>query len=231
MRKVTTAVPAGRMHAPASQEGCNLLLIPPELRNRIYEALLLLPANEDGYVVLSNEEAADQQDKFTVLSILGTCQQIESEATGIFYAMNKLHVHYDNSAFQSIAGFVSSLGCSRRHAMRHLACDIDFVEQVTDALKLVHPLDAAHLTSLRLYVTERRGGARDLFHDQFKKELWFIRKVLRNTTHLQRLELVVYRTSEYCQPWDNEASQAKMDVVEGQINSLLKPAKEGKDLS
>ncbi|KAK4891302.1 hypothetical protein LTR27_010105 [Elasticomyces elasticus] len=233
MRKVTTAVPAGRMHAPASQDGCNLLLIPPELRNRIYEALLLLCTHEDGYVVLSKKQAADQQGRFTVLSILGTCQQIEAEAMGIFYALNKLHVRNDLAYHHGMTGFATSLGHTRRVNLRHLACNIQSPQQITRTLKRLQTLGVTHLASLRMYVWAERDTWVELLCGKFihecKAELWFLRKVLRFQTHLQRIELVIPKTVNNGQLWNYEAIRTKMAEVEGQINGLLKHVEAGAD--
>ncbi|KAK3645419.1 hypothetical protein LTR56_009146 [Elasticomyces elasticus] len=227
MRKVTAAVPAGRVHPFALQDGCKLLSIPPELRNRIYEELLLLLANEDGYIVLSNDQAANQQGKFTVLSILGTCQQIEGESMGIFYALNKLHVRRDLGYYHSMTNFATSLGHTRRVTLRHLACNIQGAEEITSTLQMLHALGVTRLASLRMYVDAEANHRVELFCGQFRAELWFLRKILLFHTHLQRIELVIKETVNDGQHWDYEANRPKMAEVEGQIDVLLKHVEEG----
>ncbi|KAK3624624.1 hypothetical protein LTR56_014386 [Elasticomyces elasticus] len=217
MRTAGKASPAARLHMAASQDRCLLLQLPPELRNRIYDALLLLRANEDGYAVLSNDQAAEQQSRFTVLSILGTCQQTESEAMGLFYAANRLRVRTD-----SLSDFVGSLGYARRHSLRHLACDIDTAEEITGPIRALAVASTKHIISLRLYVEAwavERVGAR------FGAELCLLRRTLPNATHLQHVELVISYKYTDGRVLDYESDRIKMAEVQEKINALLKRRK------
>jgi hypothetical protein len=88
-------------HPRASQNSL-LLNLPPELRNRIYELVLVshdlieVDSNHANYEVEDNLE----EDKSTIKEppLLRTCQIIRNEATPLYYSSNAFSCHYNCSS-------------------------------------------------------------------------------------------------------------------------------------
>lgn len=82
----------------AMKERPRLLTIAPELRNRIYELVLVVPPRYGDVVELRGRPASKMQNKkSSVLSLLQACRQIYTEARGIFYHAN--HLQFENGSF------------------------------------------------------------------------------------------------------------------------------------
>ena len=67
--------------AELNQENCPLFLIPPELRNRIYDFALL----SDSHLSIDGRHTALQLSPATLPNLLQTCKRINREAAPIFY--------------------------------------------------------------------------------------------------------------------------------------------------
>ncbi|KAF2275584.1 uncharacterized protein EI97DRAFT_467757 [Westerdykella ornata] len=81
-RKIPHQAP--KSHA-ADPSKASFLDLPPELRNRIYAQLFILP---DNYIRLTRENRTNVPS----LTLLRTCKQIHDEAASVFYAGNSFYV-------------------------------------------------------------------------------------------------------------------------------------------
>jgi len=74
----TIAARLTKRNLNSSNTHCPLLQLPPELRNRIYEACLLA----DGVIDVADKDEIEEP------ALLATCKEVRNEATAIFYGGN-----------------------------------------------------------------------------------------------------------------------------------------------
>ncbi|KAK3626265.1 hypothetical protein LTR56_019936 [Elasticomyces elasticus] len=91
----------------ADQKSCPLLDIPPELRNTIYDELLL---GDDKAVRVSDRT----RRPWHAPAILQTCALIRSEASAIYYSTNAFEVSIDpNNLGRTLCAWLKGLGPQR----------------------------------------------------------------------------------------------------------------------
>lgn len=111
------------MAATTSYDGPNsdsaLLSLPAELRNRIYEYVLVVQNSKLKVDMQRQPSFWRGTDSHSVLALLQTCRQIHKEARGIFYYENTLCL-----TSTTLPSFVASLDLARRTHLRSLQLDL-----------------------------------------------------------------------------------------------------------
>lgn len=131
------------------QPSCRLLDLPPELRNHIYEYLLLGGENEAPIRVTDCVPVehwlpptilqAGSEDLWKPPAILQTCQQIRGEATPVYYTTNTFDVVVDSRNLErTICRWLSALGPHTRDKIRtiHLGLMYDRLEVAETGLEM-----------------------------------------------------------------------------------------------
>jgi len=128
---------------------CLLLGLPPELRNHIYEYLLL--GGEDEAPVRVTDCLAEERGLLPIIlqagseelwqppAILQTCQQIRGEATPVYYTTNTFDVVVDSRNLErTICHWLSALGHQIRDKIRaiHLGLMYDRLELAETGLEM-----------------------------------------------------------------------------------------------
>ncbi|KAK0314161.1 hypothetical protein LTR73_004774 [Friedmanniomyces endolithicus] len=133
----------------SDQTLCRLLDLPPELRNHIYEYLLLGGEDEAPVRVtdcLSDERGLQpnilqkgSEDLWQPPAILQTCRQIRGEATPLYYTTNTFDVVVDSRNLErTICHWLSALGSHTRDKIRtiHLGLMYDRLEVAETGLEM-----------------------------------------------------------------------------------------------
>ncbi|KAK0277843.1 hypothetical protein LTR35_009679 [Friedmanniomyces endolithicus] len=133
----------------SDQTSCLLLGLPPELRNHIYEYLLLGGEDEAPVHVtdcLSEERGlppiilqAGSEELWQPPAILQTCQQIRDEATPVYYTTNTFDVFVDSRDLErTICHWLTALGSHIRDKIRtiHLGLMYDRLEVAETGLEM-----------------------------------------------------------------------------------------------
>ncbi|KAK0800010.1 hypothetical protein LTR75_009046 [Friedmanniomyces endolithicus] len=133
----------------SDQPLCLLLGLPPELRNHIYEYLLL--GGEDEAPVRVTDCLAEERGLLPIIlqagseelwqppAILQTCQQIRGEATPVYYTTNTFDVVVDSRNLErTICHWLSALGHQIRDKIRaiHLGLMYDRLELAETGLEM-----------------------------------------------------------------------------------------------
>ncbi len=133
----------------SDQPLCLLLGLPPELRNHIYEYLLLGVENEtpirvtdcvsEGCWLPPTILQKGSKDLWQPPAILQTCQQIRAEATPVYYTTNTFDVFVDSRNLgRTISHWLSALGPHTRDKMRtiHLGLMYDRLDKAETGLEM-----------------------------------------------------------------------------------------------
>ncbi|KAK1823615.1 hypothetical protein LTR12_002026 [Friedmanniomyces endolithicus] len=131
------------------QKPCRLLDLPPELRNHIYEYLLL--GGEDELPIRVTDCVSEErwlpptilqtgsEDLWQPPAILQTCQQIRGEATPVYYTTNTFDVFVDSRNLErTICNWLGALGPHTRDKIRtiHLGLMYDRLDVAETGLEM-----------------------------------------------------------------------------------------------
>jgi len=121
------------------QSDCLLFKLPAELRNKIYELALHVQSSTEAAIITRRPRNPKSP---TVLGLLQTCKQINSEAAGIFYSTNELMLHTDDDGPRSTRTFVQALSGKRRESITriHIRSARQTTECISFALEWVRRL-------------------------------------------------------------------------------------------
>ncbi|RMZ09142.1 hypothetical protein D0862_03716 [Hortaea werneckii] len=104
--------------AELSQENCPLFLLPPELRNRIYDFALL----SEPHLSVDGHHTALQLPPAISPKILHTCKRIEREAAPVFYG----RVTFWYQGTLSFLKWLHAIGERRRKLLIRVRCSQNF---------------------------------------------------------------------------------------------------------
>ncbi|KAK4949022.1 hypothetical protein LTR10_012395 [Elasticomyces elasticus] len=126
----------------ADQKPCPLLDIPPELRNRIYDELLL---GGDKAVQVSDRTRRPWHPP----AILQTCSLTRREASAIYYSTNVFEVSIDSSNLdRTLCAWLKSLGPQRCEMLQQIRLGLIYGEgygpTLSNTMRACRGLDMFH---------------------------------------------------------------------------------------
>ena len=121
-----------------------LLDLPPELRNRVYEHVLVsndsieVDPNYGYYGIEDDLEDDLEEDRSTIKEppLLQTCQMIRNEATQLYYSSNRFSCRTKYKLFRWIQGF----GTSKRAMLKDVRASDSCDPAIRDQMDLVYLL-------------------------------------------------------------------------------------------
>ncbi|KAK3115915.1 hypothetical protein LTR53_004246 [Teratosphaeriaceae sp. CCFEE 6253] len=142
---------------------CRLMGLPAELRNGIYQFVLTLAPDDRDHVAISDRPSSygGTPPGSTVLSLLWTCRQVNDEALGFFYSLDRLRImNRHRDPWHDTIRFLHSLGPARRQAkhlginLRNVSCRSN-VHTFTMTLQTLER-ECVNLTSLHVYLVDSK---------------------------------------------------------------------------
>ena len=171
-----------------SQTACCLFRLPPELRNRIYDYVFTVAADDDTVTLRrfgpprdgqGSEQAVNTTVHYSVLSFLQTCQAVLDEAECTFYHITNICLDH-----RHLSTFLRTISRERRGALRSLTCSIYYcaVEDITKVFKQCYQERLSRLRSLRLLIPDDFDfgfGYDPHSVKAMEREWWFGKKALQ----------------------------------------------------
>lgn len=175
---------------PADQRQSRLLSLPPELRNRIYH--YHFPKHRTVSIERPVTRSGRPSQPNGVLAILLTCRQVNDEAAGLFYHLNRFrvsvrHVHPRSNA----PTFFSVTSAPRLEAVREMTIAGLSIDQITGRSRQMR--DLAKLRILRLEVNFWHGMTKE--EERFEEGWLILKKWLRTLPPLEAFSLQCSRGS------------------------------------
>ncbi|KAK3116116.1 hypothetical protein LTR53_003852 [Teratosphaeriaceae sp. CCFEE 6253] len=146
------------------QTKCRLTGLPAELRNGIYQFVLTSAPDDRDHVAISDRPSSygGTLPGSTVLSLLRTCRQVNDEALGFFYSLNRLRIlNRHRDPWHDTIRFLHSPGPARRRAIKHLGISLRIlscrsnVHTFTMTLQTLER-ECVNLTSLHVYLIDSK---------------------------------------------------------------------------
>lgn len=211
--------------APAEQARCQLLELPPEIRNIIYEFTLTVQPSKDGTVTISKTPQTGSC-KSTVLGVLQTCHQIRNEAQTIFYHANQLRCYYHNLGDVEICNrvhfnFLGTIQPIRRDTIRSMAIIVSNAREAATAATKLQTLRA--LTMLRFDIDGAQSA--EMVYCSF---LLFEKELIIVLKKMKRLETVAlklpkqFKSSVIRHPMTYEQVEMVLKGIEVKIQEQLR---------
>jgi len=217
------------MDTPANMDTydeCTLLSLAPELRNRIYEYVLILdcPGKPDDCTTVPIKRiTAVNGAKPSVLSVLQTCRQICDEAQGVFYAQ-RLHFQFADLVrlpSNHFCGFLHTACKARLRVLQQITVRVRNAEQITTTFRY---LDACTNLEVVNFDLDAHNIWIPGFGDTFSAECWFLKRYLPTLLALRKTAFL-YSTLSATGELLSIGYMAILEAAEQKLQDMVKASR------